>query len=368
MTTSIAPAAPRGLVDLHSHWFSPRARAILASRAAAPRLATAADGQAVLYRSGPGAPFGRSEGFPVGAQWYDIDLRLAHLQQHGIDHQLLSWPTTLGIDAALPATETVPLWRDYNDELAELVRRHPRRFSAVAALSSADIAWSARELARAHDELGLIGGVLPVNGFASLAGAERFRPVFEVAQRHRSHLYLHTGYAHPTVPGQPPLHLHSDHADIRALLDTGWSFAAAAITLAFSPFLDDYPDVTVQIAMLGGAGTIALVAEQVALNAERLGVGDVRARFRQLWFDTGAAGRGAHAIALASQVLGADRIVFGTDYAPAADVRPVIEQVLQAPLAAADRQRIFSGNARALLAAHGVAVAVESVEVGLAVD
>jgi len=355
------PAAPRGLIDLHSHWFSPRAVELLTARGVAPRFVSGEDGRRHLHRAGPGTPHGRSEAFPVGPQWFDIDARLDHLDTHGIDHQLLSWPTTLGVDAALPAAETLPLWAAYNDDLAALVRRYPLRFSAVAALSSSDVAWSARELARAHAELGLIGGVLPVNGFASLAGAERFRPVFEVAQRQRSHIYLHTGYAHPSVPGQPPLHLHSDNADIRALLDTGWSFAAAAITLAFSDFLDAYPDVTVQIAMLGGAGTIALVAEQVALNAERLGVGagveDVRARFRRLWFDTGAAGRGAEAIALAARVLGEDRIVFGTDYAPASSVRPVIDQILQAPLQPAQRERIFSANARALLASRGVALA-----------
>lgn len=363
MSTTPEMAAPRGLVDLHSHWFSPRAVELLSAREVAPRFVAGVAGRRYLHRAGPGTPHGRSEAFAVGAQWFDIDARLDHLDAHGIDHQLLSWPTTLGVDAALPAAETLPLWAAYNDDLGALVRRHPRRFSALAALSTSDVAWSARELERAHGELGLIGGVLPVNGFASLAGAERFRPLFEVAQRRRSHIYLHTGYANPAVPGQPPLHLHSDNADIRALLDTGWSFAAAAITLAFSDFLDPYPDVTVQIAMLGGSGTIGLVAEQVALNAERLGVGagadDVRARFRQLWFDTGAAGRGAEAVALAARVLGADRVVFGTDYAPAPSVQPVIEQILRAPLDAGQRERIFGGNARALLASRGVVLAAD---------
>ncbi|MDR2689842.1 MAG: amidohydrolase family protein [Azoarcus sp.] len=333
-------------IDTHSHWFSPRVVELLGARGVAPRFVHDGEGRLCLHRAGPGTPPGRSEAFPLGAQWFDIDARLAHLDEHGISRQLLSWPTTLGVDAALPAAETTPLWAACNDDLAALTQRHPARFGALAVLSTSDIAWSVRELARAHDELGLIGAVLPVNGFASLAGAERFRPVFEVAQRYRSHIYLHTGYANPAIPGQPPLHLHSDNATIRGVLDTGWSFAAATITLAFSDFLRPYPDISVQVAMLGGSGMMALVAEQIALNAKHHGVDDVRERFRQLWFDTGAAGRGAQAIALAVNVLGASRVVFGTDYAPAASVKPVIDEIMRAPLSDEDRKLIFSANAR----------------------
>jgi predicted TIM-barrel fold metal-dependent hydrolase len=354
--TGAKQTARHGLIDLHSHWFSPGVVKLLSARSTPPRFATGDDGKLRLLRAGPGAPQNAAGAFPIASQWFDIDARIAHLDAHGVSHQLLSWPTTLGVDAALPAAETTPLWHAYNDDLAALVRRHPKRFSAVAALSSSDVAWSVRELERAHDELGLIGGVLPVNGFASLVGAERFRPLFELAQRRRSHIYLHTGYANPVVPGQPPQRQHNDTAGIRGILDTSWSFASAVITLAFTDFLRPYPDVTVQVAMLGGSGAIALVAEQVALNAERYGVDDVRSRFRQIWLDTGAAGRGAQAIALASNVLGAERIVFGTDYAPSATVKSVIDEIERAPLSERDRDLIFSGNARKVLALHGVNV------------
>ena len=53
--------------------------------------------------------------------------------------------------------------------------------------------------------------------------------------------------------------------------------------------------------------------------------------------DTGAAGRGAQAIALATRVLGAEQLVFGSDYAPVPDIAPGIAQVLAAPISAAAR-------------------------------
>ncbi len=351
-------AAPtEGLIDLHSHWFSPRSVEFLSARQGFPRFAVNDKGERFLDR-GPAAAAGGPGGarFPLGSQWFDIEARLRHLADHGVSRQLVSWPTTLNVDPALSAEEARQLWGEYNEDLAAVISRRGDRLSGVAALASGDIAWSARELARAHDELGLIGGVLPVNGFDTLEGAQAFAPIFATAQKYRSHIYLHTGYANASIPGQPPLPHHHDSALARAALDNVWNFTAATITLAFSGFLDAYPDVTVQVAQLGGAGGIGLVAEAVQLGADRSGVTDINARFRQIYLDTGAGGRGPEAIGLATKVFGAERIVLGTDYAPQASVVPVIENIRKSPITDEDRQKIFSGNARKLLRGKGVAV------------
>jgi len=107
---------------------------------------------------------------------------------------------------------------------------------------------------------------------------------------------------------------------------------------------------------LGGVGGIALVAESVQQSAAANGITDIRGRFKNIYLDTGAGGRGPEAIALAARVIGADRILFGTDYGAAASVVPVIENVEHSPLTPEDRKKIFSENARTLLASKGVAV------------
>ena len=340
----------RPVIDLHAHWFPPSTLEILGRRTEAPRIGTA-DGALAIWRTGAGA--GTGGAFPLGPQWHDIDRRLAHLDDAGIVHQLLSWPTTLGVDAALPAEATRDLWSAWNDDTAALIRRHPGRFSAVAALSTSDIGWSVRELERAHGRLGLIGGVLPVNGFFSRASAEQFRPLLEAAQAHRSHLYLHTGFANPAITGQPPDIVHGDNDGIRWVIDNGFHFASAVATLAFTDFLDPFPDVTIQIAMLGGSGLGALAAEQAEVSP-RIAIGPLRRHFRQIWLDTGAAGSGTAAVAAAIRGLGAQRIVFGSDYAPLPDAAPTLERVRAATATDPDSQdAVLFGNARALLARHG---------------
>lgn len=345
------PAGRADIIDLHSHWFSPAVLEILSRRDGAPKIVIQSDGTRALHRAGPGS---NGTPFPLGSHWFDIDQRLRHLDAAGIAHQLISWPTTLNVDAVYGGADWRPLWSAFNDDLAALVRAHPSRFSAVAALSTQDIAWSVKELERAHEKLGLIGAVLPVNGFFTTASAQTFAPIFEAAQRYGSHIYLHTGYAGPNVPGQPPLVDHADNQSVRWILDSGWHFASAVATLAFGPFLEAYPDVTVQVAMLGGAGFAALVAEQAQLGAQRTGITDVRARFRQLWLDTGAAGSGPAAIAAAIRVLGADRIVFGSDFAPVPTILPTIANVLAAIGSPAEANAIFHDNADALLRRFGV--------------
>jgi len=353
-----ASAGPSGLFDLHNHWISPGAFEILSTKTVGVRYVTNENGERSLVR--PGAPAsgqGPRPNGPRGTQMFDgAKTRISHLDQHGVQRQLISWPTTSNVDPDLTAEEARLLWAAYNDDLSGLVQKNPSRFTGVAALSTLDIEWSARELARAHDRLGLIGGVLPVNGFATLEGARAFAPVFEVAQKFKSHIYLHTGYANARIPGQPPRPVHGDSKPARSALDNLWNFTAATITFAFSGFLDAYPDVTVQVAQLGGVGGIALVAESVQQSAAANGITDIRGKFKNIYLDTGAGGRGPEAIALAARVIGADRILFGTDYGAAASVVPVIENVEHSPLTPEDRKRIFSENARTLLASKGVAV------------
>ena len=202
-----------------------------------------------------------------------IHARLRQMDDTGVRRQVIGWVGG-AFDAVLPPAEARPLWRAQNEDVAALVRKHPTRFSGLASLPTANVAWAAEELERAHKELGLIGAVLPLDAFVSLAGARALAPVFEVAQKLRSHLFVHRGVASPEIPGQqpeagavnpyfglgapnpaavrPPAG-SGDNIPARTLLATAAHLATGVITLAFTDFLDAYPDLTVQIAMMGGA-------------------------------------------------------------------------------------------------------------------
>ena len=337
-----ADGAP-SIIDWHAHFVGPHVVELLAARTS-PRP-------------------------PQGAGWFDIDARLRHMDEAGVQRQILSW-VGAAYDGVLSPADARPIWRAQNDDVAAVVKNHPTRFSGLATLPTADIAAAAEELERA---LGLIAAVLPLDAFVSLAGAHALAPVFAVAQKHRSHIFVHRGAAAPGIPGQHPetggtnpyfglpttdaanarsVPAPSDNAPARTALVTATHLATGVITLALTDFLDAYPEVTVQVAMMGGS--ISFVAEQIQMAAEESGRPLPANRFRSVYLDTGQSGRGPRGIALAAKVFGADRILFGSDSGPTESIVPVVESVKQAVLTAAEKALIFSGNGLRLLAAKGV--------------
>jgi predicted TIM-barrel fold metal-dependent hydrolase len=341
-----SPSSP-SIVDWHAHWVGPHVVDLLSARPS-PRP-------------------------PQGSGWFDIEARLRDMDANGVARQVIAWVGG-AFDGALPPADARPLWRAQNDDVAALVRKYPRRFSGLASLPTANVAWAVEELQRAHHDLGLIGAVLPLDAFVSLAGARALAPIFAAAQTLRSHIFIHRGTAAAEIPGQQPetgaadpyfglapapsaggarpAPVAGDNVPARTLLATATHLASGVITLAFTDFLDAYPDVTVQVAMMGGA--IPYVTEQVQLAAEETGSPLSARQLKKVYLDTGQSGRGPRGIALAVKVFGADRILFGSDSGPVATLGPTITSVKRAEVSAGDLELILNGNARRLLAAKGV--------------
>jgi len=361
-----SPAIPRGrIIDLHTHWIGPRLFRLLAGRTAGPRYVV--DGQGRRFA----VPAGRTDPLPGATPqtsiWFDVQERLAHLDSVGVRTQLINW-VGASYDAFLPPAEATALWRAHNDDLAELVRGHPGRFLGLATLPTADIPAAVAELERAHRELGLSGAVLPLDAFVHLESARALAPIFAAAQRHRSLIYIHRGRAAPSIPLETPevgptnayfglphssepntavASIPGDYPAARSALITSTHLTTGAITLALTDFLDPYPDVAVIYTMNGGS--IAHLIEAVGQRTSRAGQPDPTPRLRRLYYDTGATGRGPRGIALAAQVIGADRIVFGSDFGPWPSIEPFVQGVVDSGLGEADRNRIYFENAGELL-------------------
>ncbi|ANF83241.1 hypothetical protein A3K93_13425 (plasmid) [Acinetobacter sp. NCu2D-2] len=340
-------------VDLHSHWFSPKITQYLLSKKTGIRFIEQ-NGKILLDRQKIDA---LPQLFELGVQWFDIDLRLDHLEHHQVVHQLLSWPTTLEIDSNIDVSESRYISRLYNNDLGELLSLYPAKFSALSYLSTSDIEFATDELKRGHEELGFIGGVLPVGALSSYASAQHFADLFKAANELGSHIYLHTGSAHDTVQQQvKSSELLATPVQLQ-ILNTSYVFSSAVFTLLFTDFLDAYPNVTVQIAMLGGSGISALLIEQILQKQQRYPLPQqYQQRLSQITFDTGAAGDGIHAIEAMRHIFGIERLVFGTDYAPQASVNTVIQHIEQTDLTENEKQQLYFDTPAHLLKQKGIHV------------
>lgn len=346
--------APKVLVDWHSHYASTAEVRFFTARGQAPRILTSPDGISRLQNVDT-ASF--AAGSPAVFSPSDIPARIRHLDQNGIQHQLLTQTVALGLDATIPIEELRPLFRAYNDELAGVIHRYPNRFFGVAALPTADPQWAAEELERAHRDLGFIGGSLPLNAFSTLEGARTLAPIFAAAQRHRSHFFIHRAPASSRVPGQPPVVIPADTDYARWILISNSHLAAGAITLGLTDFLDPYPDVSVEVIML--AGFLPYLIDAIVPAAERAGVKDPLQKLRRLYIDPGPYSRIGDWVELAASKLGADRILFGTDYGvnggTNGDVAPAIA-TLDKALTPEQHRLIYIENSRNLLRSKGIAV------------
>jgi predicted TIM-barrel fold metal-dependent hydrolase len=350
----LAPGGLRPLVDWHSHIVTPGELKFLSGRPKAPRVFTDEQNRQLFENVTTVSAVAR-EASPTSPS--NLDLRIQHLQASGVQRQLLTYTVAIGYDATLPVEELRPFFRGLNDELAAIVRQHPDRFLGVAALPTADPAWAAEELTRAHRDLGLIGGALPLNAFATLEGARTLAPIFARGQKHGSHFFIHRAPASAAVPGQPPLIVPTDTQSVRWSVISNTHLVNGALTLGLTDFLDPYPDVSVQVIMLGGF--FPYIIDSIVAAGPKLHVKDPLARLRRIYLEPGPySGSNADWVAYAAAKFGADRILFGTDYGVGGGraidrLTPSVAALDQA-LTPAQRQLIYVDNTRALLKAKEI--------------
>ena len=172
-----------------------------------------------------------------------------------------------------------------------------------------NMALAAAEMRRLRRSLGLLGAIVPGNYFLSMAAAEHLQPVLAAANAVGALIMVHPGL----MPGEAAPEPYADNSILRAsALNLQASLSHMALTLVTGGFLDAYPNITFQIVNLGG--TLPFVLERIeAIAASR----DLPAtvtidRLRRMVYDS--ASLGPRALECAVKVVGADRIMLGTDY------------------------------------------------------
>ena len=121
------------------------------------------------------------------------------------------------------------------------------------------------------------------------------------------------------------------------------------VTLLFTDFLDAYPDVTVQVANLGG--TLPMVIERMD-HASKLRTPHAElpsSRADRVTVDCSSLG--PRAIEIAAAVYGADRIVLGTD-CPIFRTDWTLAAVAEAKITDDQKSALLSANAKCLIAPY----------------
>lgn len=302
----------------------------------------------------------RISGIPV---LVDLDLRFRIMDRYPDYAQVLTLAAP-PIEAAAGPAASPDLARVANDEMAELVKRHPDRFPGfVASLPMNNPDAAAKEIDRAIDDLGATG----VQIFSNVGGRPLDLPEYQAIFDRMAQRDLPI-WMHPTRPDRVPDYAGEPRSKYDLWWAFGWPFetSIAMGRLVFSGIFDRHPNLKIITHHLGAM--IPFCAGRIGGGLDQLGTRSDDAEdaaalkrlkkrpieyFRMFYGDTALFGAW-HAMESGLAFFGADRVLFGTDmpFDPEKGpgfIRDTIAAMERMRASAEEKMKIYEGNARRLL-------------------
>ncbi len=289
---------------------------------------------------------------------HDLDLRLRIMEQHEGLMQVL----TLGMTSGMPEQVTdldksTDLAKLANDELAELVFKHPEKFpAAVATLPMNNINAALKELERAIDDLKFRGIQLLTPTNDKPLDAPEFMPIYEMMSRYNLPIWLH-----PCRGDDRPDYLTETKSTYRIASAFGWPYetSAAMTRLVFSGVLEKYPNLKFITHHAGGLIPLYAIRisqfhdiqEMTRRAGYKKGLTKTPIEYYKMFYADTALYGNTPGLMLAYSFFGPDHLLFGTDMPydnqlGYRDVRETIWAIEEMDIGETERKKIFAENAR----------------------
>ena len=274
--------------------------------------------------------------------------RLADMDAAGLDMQVLSLSAMDDGPGSVSANERA---RSSNDQLAEAVRRYPRRYAGFASLALEDPEGAAAELERCVTKLGLVGAMIDGTIDGQFLDHARFEPLLAAAEKLDVPLYLH-----PAPPPRPVYEAYYGglpEAVAHSLSIAGWGWHAEtglhSLRLVVSGVFDRFPKLQIIIGHMGEFIPYCLARSDLLLTRAAPHLRRrVRDYFRTNFHITTSGYFTVPPLLCALMVFGAESILFAVDYpySPNASGRTLLDF---APVSPGDLEKIAHANAERLL-------------------
>jgi aminocarboxymuconate-semialdehyde decarboxylase len=300
--------------------------------------------------------------FPRIKTLWDVDARLALLDAFDGMQQILSLANP-PIELIAAPDRTPQIARMANDALAEVCDRHRDRFPAfIASLPMNNVEATLAEIDRA---IGI--GARGIQVFTNVAGeplsAAKYRPIFQRMAQHDLPVWVH-----PMRGAQFADYASEKTSENEIWFSFGWPYETTACMtrLIYSGLFDELPTLKIISHHMGGmipffAGKIDLGFRQIFFGtpernpvAEEAGLGQhPRKYYQMLYADTALNGEVA-ATRCGHAFFNTGHCLFATDAPFCAEqgrglIRNTIAAVQAREISDAEREQIFSGNARKLM-------------------
>jgi 5-carboxyvanillate decarboxylase len=268
--------------------------------------------------------------------------RIHDMDVSGIDVQLLLL-TAPGVQVFNTA-EAKSLAASSNDQLAEAIRKYPKRYAGLAAIAPQDPKAAAKELERGMSKLGLKGAVVNSHTKGQYLDDPKFWEIFEAAEALKAPIYIH-----PQTPSPDMLKPFVKRGLETAIMGFGVEVALHTLGIITSGAFDRFPDLKIVIGH-GGEGLpywlyrIDYMQENNrAAHMPKLKLKPSDYMKRNIYITTSGM-PWAPAITMAQSVLGMDRVIYAMDYPYQYRVEEVT-MTDEFPISAANKKKLFQTNA-----------------------
>jgi aminocarboxymuconate-semialdehyde decarboxylase len=323
------------IIDSHFHWWPRAVFDQLCERTEYPRAERNARGGYDYYRKA-----GQEAGFALGAEWFDLDAQLAHMDSLGHQVDVISSIGPLSIHFSDLAPEegraAAELW---NAQMGWAQRQYPGRVWGTAAIPLVDTQIALDVLENAITKHGLVGVNVPGSvGDDPNIDADRLEPFYARVAELGLPVFLH-----------PTDAIFSDMLEgyggaLHLSLGRVIEVSVAAMRLVFSGLMERHPDLKIFMSHTGGA--LPYQAGRMDKNGKKANLPLPPSEYlRRMYTDTVS----PHSLGMkfAVEFYGVDHVIYGSDY-PCWTPADALRFFGEIGLSEADQRKILYENARRL--------------------
>ena len=278
---------------------------------------------------------------------FDLEgTRLRVMDDNNISMQIVSLASP-GVQV-LEAETATKFAREANDVLAQAIQNHPNRLAGLAAIAPQAPEEAVKELDRAITKLGLKGVIINSHTKGQYLDEEEFRPILAKIAALGVPLYIH-----PRTPSPQMLDPFTKYPGLAAAT-YGFNVETClnAIRLILSGVFDDFPSLKVVLGHMGEGLLFWIDRIDNRTAFIQTGPGeklrDLKKRpsdyLRENFYVTTSGMNYEPQLRFAREMIGADRIMFATDY-PMEDVSHAVEMLDAAAISDDDKAKIYQTNA-----------------------
>lgn len=274
---------------------------------------------------------------------WGVQRRLEAMDEMGVDVQMVS-PTACFYQYHREPDVAARIAAEANDELADMMRAYPQRFGGLATLPMQDVSLAIAELHRSVTQLGLHGIMVDdhVNGLTYDNAI--FDPLWEAVAELDAFVLIHQNMRTTVAYRTRDYFLPNS---IGNLTDRAITFG----TFIYGGVMDKYPGLKICLGHAGGYTPYAVDRLDKGWEAwpqlRGKTQGPPSTYLRRFYYDTVT--YKPRTLRFLADVVGADRVVFGTDFPAPMVVEDSVHWIDTMPeLTSEERHAMLRGNTNAL--------------------